>query len=82
MINRISHEKSIVLNGENNTKQKFLDIATKDYTHVFICSEIAFSKKFKQNILDKSSFTNYLCLLAINKIHFVEKWDKNNSKVI
>lgn len=45
-------------------------IAKGGYTHIFISLEIIFSKKFKKNILNQSSFTDRLYLLTIDKIHF------------
>lgn len=41
------------------------------YTYIFTSSKIILSKKFKKNILDLSSFTDRLYLLAIDKIHMV-----------
>lgn len=77
MINCILYEKGIVLNKENNTKRVLANIATKGYTHVFTSTEIAFLKKFKQNILDKPSLTDSLYLFAVDEIYLVEKWGKN-----
>lgn len=73
MINQISRGKGIVLNGENNNKRVFEDIARGGYTHVFTSPEIALSKKFKSCILDQTSFTDRLCLLAVDEIHLVEE---------
>lgn len=72
LINRFPTEKAIVLNGENNQKDMQLEIAQKNYIHIFINPEIAFSKNFKKNILDSSQFTDCLCLFAINEIHLIE----------
>ena len=77
MINYIPYGKGIVLNGKNNIKQILANIWTGDYTYVFTSPEIAFSKKFKQSILDTPFFTNCLCLFAINKIYLIEEWGKN-----
>lgn len=52
-------------------------VACKNYTHIFTNPEIAFSKKFKKCILDQQSFTNCLCLLAIDEIHFIKEWGKS-----
>lgn len=73
MINYIFYKKSIILNKENNTKQIFINIATKSYINIFIRYEIIFSKKFKQNILNKPLFDDYFYLFAINKIYLMEK---------
>lgn len=67
----------MVLNRENKQKDMQLEIAKKGYTHIFTSSEIAFSKKFKKNILDSSQFTDRLCLLAIDEIYLVKEWDKD-----
>ena len=77
IINFIPYGKGIVLNGENNIKQVLANIATKGYTHVYTSFKIVFSKKFKQSILDKPLFTNHLCLLAVDEIHFIKEWGKN-----
>ena len=77
MINRIPQGRGIVLNGENNNKRVLEDIAQGGYTHVFTSPEIALSKKFKNCILDQTSFTDRLCLLAVDEIHLVEEWGKN-----
>ena len=77
MINRIPRGKGIVLNGENNNKRVLEDIARGGYTHIFTSPEIALSKKFKNCILDQPSFTDRLCLLAVDEIHLVEEWGKN-----
>ena len=69
MINCIPYGKGIVLNGENNTKRVLADIAIGGYTHIFTSLEITLSKKFKQSILDKLSFTDRFCLLAVDEIH-------------
>ena len=44
---------------------------------MFTSPEIAISKKFKKCILDHFSFTDRLCLLAVDEIHLVEEWGKN-----
>ncbi len=77
LINQIPQAKGIVLNGENNTQRVFADIASGGYIHVFTSQEIALSKKFKNSVLDDCSFTDHLCLLAIDEIHLVEEWNKN-----
>ena len=77
MINCIPHGKGIILNEENNTKPVLANIATGGYTHVFTSPEIAFSKKFKQSILDKPSFIDCLCLFAVDEIHLVKEWGQN-----
>ena len=53
------------------------EIANGGYSHVFTSPEIALSKKFKRGILDHSSFTDWLCLLAVDEIHLIEEWGKN-----
>ena len=77
MINRIANAKSIVLNGENNLASVHREIAKGGYTHVFTSPEIALSKKFKKNVLNQSSFTDRLCLLAINEIDLVDQWGQS-----
>lgn len=63
---------------EKITKKNIqLKIVKKNYIHVFISPKIALSKKFKTNVLNSFQFIDCLCLLAINKIYFVKKWDKN-----
>lgn len=77
MINRIPRGRGIILSGKNNNKRVLEDIARGGYTHVFTSPEIALSKKFKNCILDQTSFTDCLCLLAVDEIHLVEEWGKN-----
>lgn len=77
MNKRIPCEKGIVLNGENNNKNVFEDLAREGYTHVFTSPEIALSKNFKNCIFDKTFFTERLCLLAIDEIYLVQEWGKN-----
>lgn len=77
-INHLPGGKGIVLNGENNTNSVLAEIANRGYSHVFTSPEIALSKKFKKNILDCSSYTNRLYLLAVDEIHLVEEWSKNS----
>lgn len=55
----------------------FTEIINKKYSYIFIRLEIALSKKFKQNILNCYFFTKCLYLLAVNKIHLVEKQNKD-----
>lgn len=76
-INLLPGRKGIVLNGENNTSSVLAEIANGGYSHVFSSPGIALLKKFKQNILDCSSFTKRLCLLAVDEIHLVEEWGKD-----
>lgn len=77
LINWLLGGKGIVLNGENSTNAVFIKVARGGYIHVFTSPEIAISKKFKKCVLDHSFFTNRLCLLAVDKIHLVEEWNKN-----
>ena len=77
MINRIPQGKGIVLNGENNNKQVLDDIVKGGYTHVFTSPEIALSKRFKNSVLDQTSFTDPLALLAVDEIHLIEEWGNN-----
>ena len=77
MINRLPQGKAIVLNGENSQKSIFTGVAHGHYTYVFTSPEIALSKKFKKCILDQQSFTDRLCLLAIDEIHLVDEWGKS-----
>ncbi len=76
MINRIAQGKAIVLTRENNQKDVQQSIASQNYTHVFTSLKIALSKKLKMNVLDDPRFSNRLLLLAIDKIHLVDKWGK------
>lgn len=66
----------IILNGNNNKETTQRKIARGYYTHVFTSSEIALSKKFKKNVLDQDLFSDCLCLLVVDVIHFVEEWGK------
>ena len=52
-------------------------IAKGSYTHLFTSPEIALLKKFKANILDNSTFAQWISLLAIDEIHLIEEWGKN-----
>ena len=76
MINQLSNGKALMLNGKNNHKHVHKKAAKEGYTHIFTSPEIALSKKFKKNILDDPEFTDRLCLLAIDEIHLVDKWEK------
>ena len=75
-INLLPEGKGFVLNRENNTNSVLAEIANGGYTHVFTSPEIALLKKFKQFILDSSSFTKRLCLFAADEINLVEEWGK------
>lgn len=77
MINQISNRKAIVLTEKNNQKATKQFIATENYTNVFISPEIVLSKIFKANFLDNPSFAKRISILAIDKIHLVEKWGKS-----
>ncbi len=48
-----------------------------DIPTFFTSPEIALSKKFKKNVLDRSSFTDRLCLLVIDEIHLVDQWGQS-----
>lgn len=37
---------------------------------------LLYQKIFKANVLDDPRFSNRLLLLAIDKIHLVDKWEK------
>lgn len=76
MINRIAQGKAIVLTKENNQKDMQQSIASRNYTHIFTSPKIALSKKFKANVLGDPRFSSRLLLLAIDKIHLVDKWGK------
>ena len=77
MINKkLPNGHAIILNGNNNKENTQCEIARGHYTHVFTSPEIALSKKFKKNILDQHLFTDWLCLLAVDEIHFVEEWGR------
>lgn len=71
-MNQIPNNKALVLNKENNHKYICKQMLKNGYTHFFTSSEIAFSKKFKKNILNNSAFTDKLNLIAVNKIHLVD----------
>lgn len=77
IINQLPQSKAIVLNGENSQKSVFSGVARGAYTHVFTSPEIVLSKKFKKCILDQQTFTDRLCLLAIDEIHLVDEWGKS-----
>lgn len=76
-INGLLGRESIILNEENNTNSVLAEIANGGYSHVFTSLEIALSKKFKRGILNHSSFTDWLSLLAVDEIHLIEEWGKN-----
>ena len=69
-INGLLVEKNIIFNGENNTNSMLTKIANEEYSHVFTIPEIALLIKFKKRILNYSSFTNRLYLLAIDEIYY------------
>lgn len=77
MINRIPQGKGIILNRENNNKRVLDNIVKGGYTHVFTSPEIALSKQFTNSVLDQTSFTDRLALLAVDEIHLVEEWGNN-----
>lgn len=77
MINRISSRKVIALTRKNNQKVIQQFIRSQDYIYIFTNPKIALFKNFKANILNNPQFARWLCLLAINKIYFVEKQKKN-----
>lgn len=64
----------MILNGKNKHKHIYWQAAKEDYTHIFTSLKIAFSKKFKKNILDNSKFIDQLYLLAIDKIYLINQW--------
>lgn len=66
-----------MLNSKNNIQNVLAGIINKGYILVFSNPKIALSKKFKNSVLDQSSFTDHFCLLAIDRIYFVEECDKN-----
>lgn len=73
LINRLLGRRSIILNSENSSNSVFTKVFNERYIHVFTSPEIAISKKFKKCILNYSSFTDRLCLLAVNETHQVEE---------
>lgn len=76
MINQLPNGKVLVLNSKNNHKYVHKLAAKRSYTYIFISSEIDFFKKLKKNIFNDPEFTDQLCLLAIDKIHLVDQWEK------
>lgn len=77
LINWLSKERNIVFNSENIHHNIFNKVSKGEFTHVFISSEIAISKKFKKCILEHFSFTNCLSILVIDEIYLLKKWNKN-----
>lgn len=51
-------------------------MAKDGYTHIFTNRLIAFSKKFKKNILDNPTFTDRLCLFAVDEIQLIDQWNQ------
>lgn len=76
-INLLPERKYFVLNRKNNTNSVLVEIANGEYIYVFSSPKIALSKKFKQFILDSSSFIKHFCLLVVDKIYLFERWNKN-----
>lgn len=76
MINHLSNEKALVLNGKNNHKHVFKQAVKGGYTHFFTSSEIALFKKFKKNIFNDLEFTDWLCLHVVDEIYLVDQWEK------
>lgn len=66
-----------MLNNKNNTWNILASIVNRGYIYVFTSLEIAFSKIFKNSILNQIFFIDCLCLLAIDKIYLIKKWGKN-----
>lgn len=64
------------MNDKNNHKHFQKQATKKNYTHIFISSKIALSKKFKKNIFNNLEFTDRLCLLAVNEVYLVEQLGK------
>lgn len=77
MINCISNGKAIAQTDDNNSRALEINIATGHYTHVFTSPESAFTKKFKQNILDHSRYADRFCFLTINEIHLVNQYGQS-----
>lgn len=75
LINKFSRKKAMILNEKNNQKDIQLEIAKKNILK-YLQALRSLSKKFKKNVLDNSQFTDCLCLLTIDEIHLVEKWNK------
>lgn len=73
MIKRILQRKDIVLNGEINNQHILKDIVRGGYTYIYTNSKIAFSKQFKNSILEHTFFTDCLAILAIDEIYLVEE---------
>lgn len=76
MIKQLLNKKTLVLNGKNKYKHIYKQAITGVYTYIFISLEIAFSKKFKKNVLDNPKFTDWLFLLTIDEVHLVDQWRK------
>lgn len=73
MINQLLNERILVLNSKNNYKHVYKKVTKKDYIHIFTSPEITLFKKYKKNILDDSKFIDWLYLLTIDEIYFVDK---------
>lgn len=73
LINQFLIEKAIILNRINNQKDIQFEITKGGYTYKFKSLEIAFSKKFKKNILDNYQFIDCFYLFTINKIYLANK---------
>lgn len=73
MIYWMSQGKRIALNGENNNKQVFDNIAKRRYTHLFTSLEKILLKRFKYIVLDHTFFIDCLVLLAVDEIYLVEE---------
>lgn len=69
MINQLPNGKALVLNGKNNHKHVYKQVIKEGYIHIFTNLEIALSKKFKKFFFDNLEFTDWLCLLAVDKIY-------------
>lgn len=72
MINQLPNKKVLVLNDKSNYKYVHKQAIKRSYTHIFISSEIALSKKFKKNIFNDPAFFDWLCLLAVDKIYLID----------
>lgn len=76
-MNCFPEEKCSIISRKNNLNALFAQISSSYYTYIFINSNIVIIKMFKKYLLNCSLFTDCFYLIAIDKIYFIKKKDKN-----
>ena len=77
-INKLSfiHSKVITLQTENCNPLTLITVQKRQYTHIFLSSEIAIFKHFHEAVFTHISFQDRLILIAVNELYIAEWWKK------